>query len=130
MKLCKIKNSKKLANEILNSGKAYEKFKEIINTQNNSNDFNQKISKLKPAKFKKTIKANKTGKIIHIDNKKINSLCHVLGTPESKSAGIYLNKHLGKIKKGEAILTIYSESKDKLEDGITYMKEFQPILIK
>lgn len=130
MALCKIKNPKQKAHEILKSGKAYEKFKEIINAQNNKNNFEQKIRKLKPAKFKKIIRASKGGRIAEIDNKKINSLCRVLGTPETKSAGIYFHAHVGKIKKQEKIMTLYSESRDKLGDGLEFIEEFKPIVIK
>jgi len=130
MKLCKIKNPKKKAYEILESGQAYEKFKEIINTQNNSKDFEKRIAKLNPAKFKKTIKAKKSGKIKQIDNKKINSLCRVLGTPESKPSGVYIHNHVGKIKKSQPIITLYSESKSKLQDALKFYKESNPIIIK
>jgi len=98
MKLCKIKNPRQKAEEILKSGQAYEKFKQVINTQNNSEDFEKRIQKLKTARFEKIILAKKSGKITHINNREINSLCRILGTPETKSAGIYLHKHLGKIK--------------------------------
>ena len=130
MKLCKIKNSKQKAKQILDSGKAYEKFKQIINTQNNSKDFEKRIKKLKLAKFKKIIRAKKSGKITQIDNRKINSLCRILGTPETKSAGVYLHKHVGKIKKSEKIITIYSESKDKLKDALKFFSEQKPVVIK
>ena len=130
LELCKIKNPKKVAFDILSSGKAYLKFKEIINTQNNKQDFDKRVSKLKLAKFQKTIYAKKSGRIISIGNKEINSLCRVLGTPESISAGAYLHKHIGNIKKGEPILTLYSESKSKIKDALDYMKHFNPIKIK
>ncbi len=133
MKLCGIKNSSKKALEILESGQAYKKFIEIINTQNNkslnSSDFKKRVSGLKLAKFRKTIHSEKNGKIKEIDNHKINSLCHILGTPETTSAGIYLHKHLENVKKHEPLLTLYSESKSKLLDGIKFFKEFKPIKI-
>jgi len=130
MSLCKIKNSKQKAREILQSGKAYEKFKQIINTQNNSNDFEERIAKLKLGGFKRIIKAKKTGKIIHIDNKGINSLCRILGTPETKSAGVYLYKHLGKIKKNEKILTLYSESKERIRDAMKFFNRERPVVLR
>ncbi|MAH49435.1 hypothetical protein CMI37_26670 [Candidatus Pacearchaeota archaeon] len=129
MKLCKIKNAKPKVLEILESGKAYEKFKEIINTQNNNKDFDKQIKKLKLAQFKKIIRAEKSGKITEINNKKINSLCRVLGTPENRTAGVYLHKHLGKIKKTEPVITLYTENKTKLKDALKFIKEVSPIVI-
>jgi len=128
--LCGIKNPKQKAEEMLSSGKAYEKFKEIINAQNEKKDFDKRVENLKLGKFKKIIKAKKSGNIISIDNKGINSLCRILGTPETTSAGVYLHKHVGEIKKREPILTLYSESESKMKDALRYIKKFKPIEIK
>lgn len=130
IKLCGIKNAKAKAIESLESGRAYQKFKEIINTQNGKKNFKEKVKKLKLAKFKKTIIAKKSGKITRISNKGINSLCRILGTPETISAGVYLHKHLEEVKKGEPLLILYTESKTKMKDALKFLKEFKPIEIK
>ena len=130
MKLCGIKNPKQKAKQILESGQAHEKFKEIINTQNKQNNFDSKIKNLKLAKSKKIIRANKSGRITEIDNKKINTLCRILGTPETKTAGIYLHKHVGKVKKSEKLITIYCESKGKLKDAMKFFRESNPVILK
>jgi AMP phosphorylase len=130
MKLCGIKNSRKKAEEILSTGKAYEKFKEIVNEQNQTNDFERRTSLLKPAKIKKLISAGKTGKIVRISNKDINSLCRILGTPETISAGVYFHKHIGPVKKGDRLITLYSESKSKMKDALNFFKKTEPIQIK
>ena len=67
----------KMAKEILQSGKAFEKFKEIIKAQ--GGDI-KKLSEIKPAKFKKNIFASKSGKIIEIHNKKINAFVQVFSS--------------------------------------------------
>jgi len=129
MSLCGIKNSRNKAEKILFSGKAYEKFVAILTAQGGKN-IEKKIDSLKLAKFRKVIKAKKSGKIVSISNNKINSLCRILGTPETKSTGVYLHHHTGEIKKGNPLLTLYSESKSKLKDGLDYIKKFKPIEIK
>jgi AMP phosphorylase len=129
-KLCGIKNAKKKVQEALDSGAAYKKFKEIINAQNGKNNFEEKVKELKLAKIKTIISAKKSGKIIKISNKGINSLCRILGTPETTSAGVYLHKHLGKVKKGEPLLTLYAKTKTKMNDALRFLKEFKPIEIK
>ena len=130
MKLCEIKNTRKKAKEILSSGKAYEKFKQIINAQNGKKDFDKRIKSLTLAKYKKIIKAKRDGRIIEISNEGINSLCRVLGTPETISSGAYLHKHVGKIKKAEPILTLYTESRTKMKEALKFLKEFEPIKIR
>ncbi len=119
---------KKLAEEILSSGKAFEKFKQIIKAQKGSL---KKLEKIPKAKFSKTITASRKLKIKHIDNKKINFLARIAGSPADKSAGLYLWKHVGKsIKRGEKILTIYSMSKKKLRDSVDYYIKNKPIKFK
>ncbi|MEA3248218.1 MAG: thymidine phosphorylase [Nanoarchaeota archaeon] len=130
MKLCRIKNARKKAEEILSSGKAYKKFKEIINAQNGKKDFDKRINSLSLAKHKKIIRAKRDGKITEISNEGINSLCRILGTPETISSGTYLHKHVGKIKKGESILTLYTESRTKMKEALKFLKESKLIKIK
>jgi len=130
MKLCGIKNSEKKAQEILDSGKAYAKFREIINAQNGKEEIDYKIKALRPARLKKLIRAKKSGEIIEMNNKKINSVARILGTPETKGAGVYLHKHLGPVKRGEKLMTLYSESKIKLDDAQRFIREFKPVVIK
>ncbi|MBI2631925.1 AMP phosphorylase [Candidatus Pacearchaeota archaeon] len=119
------KGSGKLtANQILYSGKALKKFNEIINAQG------RKKVKLSPAKFKKTIFSKKNGTIKIIDNKIINIMGRKIGCPADKRAGLYIHKHLGnKVKRGDELLTFYAESKEKLNDSLTFFKSTRPIKI-
>ncbi len=115
----------KLAKQILESGAAFKKFKQIIEAQNGN------LGKIEEAKLKHDIKATKTSKIFEINLKKINILARILGCPADKSAGIYLHKHAGeKAKKGEKILTLYSESKAELKEGLNYYYKYLPIVFK
>jgi AMP phosphorylase len=115
----------KMAKKILDSGKAFDKFKEIIKAQHGS------VHELFPGKFKKTIFATKGQKVIEIDNKKINLLARNLGCPTDKSAGLYLHCHPGdKINKGNKIITLYSESRSRLEKSIKYYVSLKPIVLK
>lgn len=115
----------KLAMEILNSGKAMKKFAEIIEAQGGTLDH------LHEAKFKKDIIAKSDGKIVEIDNKKINSLARIAGSPLDKTAGLYLYKHVGnKIKAGEKIITIYAESQSRLNESLRFYQTQKPIIIK
>jgi thymidine phosphorylase len=115
---------KALAKKILTSGKAFKKFEEIIKAQEG------KFTCLENAKFVQEIKSKNDGKLSQIDNKKISYLARLAGCPLDKAAGLYLHKHKNeKIKKGEKLLTIYSESKQKMKDSLNYLKEEKPIVI-
>lgn len=123
MSLCGMKNSKNIAKGILEEGIALEKFKEIINVQNGKENFDNQVRKLKTAKIEKTIRATKKGYLKRINNKEINKLCRILGSPDTKSSGVYLYKHVGKIDSGEKLLTLYSESKEKMKEALKYYKD-------
>jgi len=114
---------KELAKQLLVSGKAFEKFKEIIKAQEGN------LNHLKLSKYKKDILAEKSGKIKLLDNKKINFLGRIAGAPFDKSAGLFLYKHLGEnVKKGEKLLTIYSESRSRIYESTKFLKEQKPIV--
>ena len=114
-----------LARQMLYSGKAFEKFNQIIKAQGGNG------KELKPGKFKKDILAKKGGKVREVHNKKINFLARAAGCPLDKFSGLYLYVHLNdKVKKGEKILTIYSESKPRLNGAINEYKKIKPIKIK
>jgi len=114
-----------LARQIINSGLAFKKFKEIIKAQRGS------LKEIKKAKYKKDIKAEKNSKIREIKTQELNTLARIAGCPLDKSAGLYLHKHVGdKVKKGQTILTIYAESKIELREAVKYYKRFKPIKFK
>lgn len=118
-------HGEEVAREVLYSGRAFRKFNEIISAQG------RKFIDLKPAKFKHEIKSPKNGKIISTDNRCINLLGRILGCPADKSAGLYLHRHNSdSVKKGEAVVTMYSESSKKLEEAVKFFKESRPIAIK
>jgi|TARA_Y100000034_G_scaffold74282_1_gene89368 putative thymidine phosphorylase len=122
----KTKNKKgiELAEEILRSGKAFEKFKQIIKIQGGN------LEKIKQSKFKKDVFAKKSGKIKEINNKKIISLARILGCPVDKSSGIYLYFHNGeKVEKRQKILTLYSETKTRLNEAIKFYNKEKIIKI-
>ena len=115
----------KLASEILESGKAFEKFNEIINAQGRIN-YNIGF-----AKHSCDIRASKSGKINKIDNLLINNISRILGCPIDKSSGIYLYYHKkDSIKKGRPLLKLYSESRKKLDEAIHFIKINNPIKIE
>ncbi len=121
----KREKGKELAKEILYSGKAFKKFKEIIKAQGG------RVVEVRPAKFKKDILSKRSGRVEKINNKKINSLARTTGCPADKYAGIHLSLSVGdKIKKGQKLLTIYAESKPRLNEAIRFYEKVKPVKLK
>lgn len=127
-KMLKIKNGRKKALEILDSGKAYKKMVEIIKAQH-GNLINP--DKIKIGKFSYDIRSNKNGIVKSIDNKIISRVARIAGAPNNKGAGIYLFKHIGnKVKRKEKLFTIYSESKEKLNYAKDVIKQVRCLKIR
>lgn len=108
---------KKLARELLDSGKALKKFWEIAKAQGAEREV--KSTDLKPGALKHEIVAPKDFEIKYICTREIVEIARALGTPKIKEAGIYLEKMVGKkVKKGDLLMTLYATTQDRLEDGI------------
>jgi AMP phosphorylase len=124
-----VKNPRRKVLNILNSGMAYEKMKEIIKAQGGDPNINP--DKIKIGKYTYTFKAKKSGKIVDIDNITIAKVARVAGAPKDKEAGIYLYKHENaKVKKGEPIFTIHAKSPKKLKFALEMLGRVGGIYIK
>nr|MBA4404751.1 hypothetical protein [Nanoarchaeum sp.] len=113
-RLFRLTNTKASAREILESGQAYKKMKEIIKAQQgNPNILPEQIV---IGKLKYDYKSKKTGSIEHIDNLRIAKIARLAGAPSNKGAGLYIYKKVSEqVKRGEKLFTIYSENREKLE---------------
>lgn len=111
-----------IAHQILKSGKAYEKFLAICKAQG-------RFSKPVLAPYKIEIKAEKSGVLKRIDNRKIAKLAKLSGAPQSKSAGILLNVHLEEqIEENQLLYIIYAESKGELNYALDYKNNHNDII--
>jgi len=117
-----------LAKDILESGKAYKKMKEIIKMQGKKID---DPSKIKLGKVKYDVFANKNGTIKEINNRPISKIARVAGAPEFQGAGVFLYCLVGdKVKKGDKLFTVYCHDKGKLEFVRYAWQKLMPIIIK
>tara|TARA_Y100000034_G_scaffold129029_1_gene184688 strand:- start:234 stop:1709 length:1476 start_codon:yes stop_codon:yes gene_type:complete len=118
----KMTNTKASAKELIDSGLAYQQFMKIIKEQEGNPKINP--DDIRIGKYSYDYKANKKGKIKEINNKKISKIARVAGAPQDKEAGIYLNVKLREnVKKGQVLLTIYSDSKPKLKYAKSLLKD-------
>jgi len=120
------KGDKNTAMRVLRSGKAEKKFREIIREQGGNEKIDVKDIPLGSKKV--TIVSERSGKILWINNHDIAKIAKTAGAPKYKGAGIYLYKKLGdKVRKGEKILTIYSEKSTKLERALKFFETSESI---
>jgi AMP phosphorylase len=129
LQMAGIKNAKKRVIDILESGQAYIKMREIIKAQGGNPNIDP--DKIPLGKFTYTFKSPVSGKISDIQNFTINKIARIAGAPKDKGAGIYLyNKHEGqKIKKGEKLMTIYAENPVRLKYALNILKRIGGIIV-
>jgi AMP phosphorylase len=103
-----------LAKEILKSGRAYTKMKEIIQAQGGNPRIQPEDIKVGP--YIKDFFTIKEGHITEVKNAIINQIAKAAGCPQSKNSGVEIFKKQGaRIKQGDLIFRIYSESENKLK---------------
>ena len=123
------RNGKDYAREILDSGKALEKLREIIEAQ--GGDPNVKSEDVEIGKFKEEILSRFEGYVTHVHNKKIFTLARAAGSPKDKGAGLILNKKRGdKVDKGEVLLTLYADNEAKLKRAKSLANKINALTIE
>lgn len=106
-----------LAQEILKSGKAHEKFTRIITRQGKS-------PRISPARYSREIPSPASGTLKFIHNKKIAKVAKLAGAPGDPQAGVYLDRKLGEpVKGGGTVFTVYSKTREELDFALAYIKQ-------
>ena len=115
------KNGEDEARKILESGTALKKFQEIVKAQGGINKITSDSLSLSCNKF--DYHSTESGKIKDINNRNLNIVAKILGSPNDKKAGIYLLKKLDhSVNKGETIFVLYSEDKYRLKEAEATLK--------
>ena len=123
-----VKDGYRKSLEILDSGKAYSKMIEIIKAQGGKEIAAEDIP---IGKYSQDIVSKKSCSVRDIDNLVISRIARIAGAPKDKGAGVYLYKHNGdKVKRGEKLFTIYSESEHEFKFAVEYTKKNNGFLVK
>src|SRR3989338_520484 len=123
-----VKDGYRKSLEILDSGKAYSKMIEIIKAQGGKEIAAEDIP---IGKYSQDIVSKKSCSVRDIDNLVISRIARIAGAPKDNGAGVYLYKHNGdKVKRGEKLFTIYSESEHEFKFAVEYTKKNNGFLVK
>ncbi|MDD1762585.1 MAG: AMP phosphorylase [Methanothrix sp.] len=119
----------KAAEDILTSGKALAKLKEIIEIQ--GGDPKIKSEDIVTGENCADILAPAGGYVVAFFNKRLVELARMAGAPADKKAGVTIHKKMGEIvKKGESLITICSSSDWQLEAAVKDAKRQMPIVVE
>lgn len=110
-----------VARDLLVSGKALAKMREIIKAQGGDPDVGS--ATLRPGRYHHELKSTKKGRVHTIHNKQITIIARVLGCPTDKKAGMYFDRKLDEqVDKGDILCTLYSSDKWRLKEAIETLK--------
>ncbi|MCY3411653.1 MAG: thymidine phosphorylase [Candidatus Heimdallarchaeota archaeon] len=119
----------RLAAEILNSGKALQKFREIVEAQ--GGDPNVTSDSIPVAPYNHIITADQDDIVYTLDSYNIGMIARAAGAPSDKMAGVILHADRGEqLHKGDPIIEIRAHSEGKLTDAIQLMKTSPPITLE
>ena len=112
-----------LAKEILESGKAEKKMREMIKAQ--GGDQNILPKDIPIGRHTQVIRSQRSGQILWMENRIIVEIGRAAGAPKDKGAGIAFNKKIGDaVKKGEILFTVYADKAYKI-DRVKYILSTQ-----
>jgi len=118
-----------VAMDILKSGKALLKMREIIEAQGGNP--NIKPDDIPVGSYKHQVVAESDGYVTLVDNESIVQISRAAGTPSDKGAGIILYQKQGyKVKKGDVLFEIYAERSSRLSDAVNLASYSPPVLLE
>ncbi|MGC8849534.1 MAG: AMP phosphorylase [Candidatus Bathyarchaeia archaeon] len=115
-------DGKQKALDILRSGKAEEKMREIIALQGGNPDV--KPEDIPLGDYRYDVNSENKGYVIWMNNHALVEIARKAGAPKDKGAGVRLYKKTGDpVNVGEALFTIFAEKESKLSEAISALEE-------
>ncbi|RLF72981.1 MAG: AMP phosphorylase [Thermoplasmata archaeon] len=120
---------KKMAEELVKSGKALDKMKDIIQAQGGDPDVTSED--IKVGKYTCEITASEEGYVEGVSNRTVVKIARAAGAPYDKGAGVEIFKKKGnRIERGEVLLRIYSDHQWKLDRACKLARKHTPVRIE
>jgi len=115
-----------VASEILKSGKALEKMREIIEAQGGNPKV--RVEDIGIGSYKAEVRSKKEGRIHHVDNRSISRIARAAGAPKNKGAGVILHVKEGdKVNAGDVLFEIIAESETKLSMALEVAEKLEAV---
>ena len=121
----------KMIKEVIKSGAALEKFKEMVKAQGGNTDYVDNPELFKRSKYIMPVLATESGTVESIDADMVGSIAYYLGAGRMKdegdinrTAGITLNKKIGdSVTVGETLAYIHTDEDEKINGTTQNLKD-------
>jgi AMP phosphorylase len=121
-------NGKEKAKTLLASGNAEEKMRQIIEAQ--GGDREVKPEDLEVGDKWTDVMAQRSGRILGVDNRAIARIARTAGAPNDKGSGLRLMAKLGdSVSEGEPLFRIYAENAQRCDQAAELAEELNPISV-
>jgi thymidine phosphorylase len=102
------------AQHVLADGSAWTRFQRICEAQGG-------MRKPPAARLRHSLLSAHSGRVVHVNNRKIARLAKLAGAPEVKAAGLVVEVRLGdEIAAGQPLLTVHADTASELQYALDY----------
>jgi AMP phosphorylase len=121
-------NPRGMAEEIIDSGKAMKKMREIIGAQGGNPEVKPEDLSVGPQSA--TLRSNSAGKVLWLSTDDIVRIAREAGAPKEKGAGVVLHAKLGdNVHKDDILLEVFAERSSKLNSALRLAGQLSPIVL-
>ncbi len=123
-----VENGRAMAENMIDSGKAEKKMREIIAAQGGNSLV--KPEDLPVGSESIEVRSQQAGKVLWLSTDDIVRIAREAGCPKEKGAGVILHAKLGEtVHKDGVLFEIYAEKSSKLESAYALAKQLSPIVL-
>lgn len=111
------------ARELIESGKALEKFQEIVDRQGGRD------TEMRAGSFTWEVTADRAGQIDEMDIRTVSAIARAAGAPLDTAAGVRVLANVGsELDRGQPVLRVFSSSRDGLADARAVLEKAPPVI--
>lgn len=123
-----VDNPRVIAEEMIDSGKAERKMREIIAAQGGNAEIKPEDLSVGPKST--VVRSKEAGKVLWLSTDAIVRIARMAGAPKEKGAGVILHAKLGAtVRKDDILLEIYAERSSRLSAALELTKQLSPIVL-
>jgi AMP phosphorylase len=123
-----VENPRGIAEEIVSSGKALQKMRQIVEAQGGNP--NVTPQELPVGQESAVVRSKEAGKVLWISTDALVRIARAAGTPKEKGAGVLLNAKLGDtVHKDGVLFEIYAEHSSKLTAALDLAETLSPVVL-